>query len=74
MSTIAIQSHRNWKPFRFVASFLPKMTGPSVDIEVDDQESRVRRDFTLEMMNAHPEAFQHEFDCQNMMSFYPSRF
>jgi hypothetical protein len=37
-------------------------------------ENRMRRTFILEMMEAHPEAFQHELDVQNMMHFYPSRF
>lgn len=39
-----------------------------------EEENRERRDFVLEMMQAHPDAFQNELDCQAMMHFYPSRF
>ncbi|MBD3662313.1 hypothetical protein [Sulfitobacter aestuariivivens] len=39
-----------------------------------DQQDRARRAFVLEMMEAHPEAFQHEQDVQCMMHYYPSRF
>ena len=73
MSAIAVQSHLTWKLFGLATSLLSKVLGPSIDTEVDDQESRARRAFILEMMEAHPEAFQHELDFQNMMSFYPSR-
>jgi len=74
MSVVAIQSHQIWKPFGLATSLLSKVIGSTEDTEVRDQESRARRDFILEMMDAHPEAFQHEMDFQTMMSFYPSRF
>ena len=73
MSAITVQSNLTWKLFGLATSLLSKVLGPSIDTEVDDQESRTRRDFILEMMEAHPEAFQHELDFQTMMSFYPSR-
>lgn len=74
MSDVAIQSRPIWKPFGLATLFLSKMIGTPVDTKFDERESRVRRDFILEMMDVHPEAFQHEIDCQTMMKFYPSRF
>ena len=74
MSTIAIQSNPISQCIRLVASKLSHMFGPSVETEIDVQDNRARRDFVLEMMDAHPEAFQHEIDCQTMMTYYPSRF
>ena len=73
MKLFAIQSHSIWQPFRLVASCLSHLISFSVDTEVDEQENRDRRHFVMEMMDAHPEAFQHEIDCQTMMKFYPSR-
>ena len=74
MSVVAIQSHHIWKPFGLATSLLSKVIGSTKETEVHDQETRARRDFILEMMDAHPEAFQHEMDFQTMMGFYPSRF
>ena len=60
-----------FKPFRdFLASFLASAK-KQPDIE---EESRARRDFILDMMHEHPEAFQSELDIQNMMRICPSRF
>ena len=38
------------------------------------KQIRDRRDFMLELMKSHPEAFQSELDFQNMMHVYPQRF
>ena len=38
------------------------------------KRSLERRDFMLELMKSHPEAFQSELDFQNMMYVYPARF
>ena len=72
MSTVAIQSTFIWQPMKFVASRLAQSERPSADTDVGAQVNRARRDFILEMMDAHPDAFQHEFDCQTVMKFYPS--
>ncbi|UWR01915.1 hypothetical protein K3740_12705 [Ruegeria conchae] len=74
MSAAASQTRPTWKWFGFATSFLSKMIGPSTDIEVHDQEGRAHRDFILDMMDAHPEALQHEMDFETLMRFYPSRF
>ncbi len=38
------------------------------------EDSRARRDFMLEMLDRNPEAFQSEFDVQNMARLYRCRF
>jgi len=59
------------KLFRFTTSDPRAQSGDAARSTTEDQ---ARRDFVLEMMQEHPEAFQHEQDVQSMMLFYPSRF
>lgn len=43
--------------------------------EIDeDEDSRARRDFVLDMMDRHPAAFAGEYDVQEMMRHFPQRF
>ena len=74
MSVVAIQFRPIWKCFGLTTSFLSKMIVAPIDTKVDDQESRARRDFILEMIYANHEAFQHEMDFQTLVKFYPSKF
>ncbi|SHH84329.1 hypothetical protein SAMN04488044_0062 [Cognatishimia maritima] len=54
--------------------FAPVRWMPEVRKRDNNIRSRERRDFMLELMKSHPEAFQSELDFQNMMYVYPSRF
>jgi hypothetical protein len=74
MSVVEITSRPIWQPFKRLISLLAGLRRPSLHTEHDEAENRARRTFILEMMDAYPEAFQHENDCQTMMGFYPSRF
>lgn len=74
MSSVASQAPASWKPFRFLKSIASITRKKPVNTARAQAENRMRRAFILEMMEAHPEAFQHELDVQNMMHFYPSRF
>ena len=74
MSVVEITSRPTWQPFKRLLFLFTNLRGPSVHAEYDEAENRARRTFILEMMDAHPEAFQHEHDFQHMMVFYPSRF
>ena len=52
-------------------------TDTDTGTDTDECENRARRYFILEMMEAHPEAFQHGqhgLDCQTMMELYHPRF
>ncbi len=66
--------HQTWQTFGPVVAFFSRLKRSSVDTVVGEDASRARRDFILEMMEAHPDAFQHEIDIQTMMNVYPSRF
>jgi hypothetical protein len=74
MSSFAAKAPSGWKPFRFLKSIASITRKKPVNTANTDAENQMRRAFILEMMEAHPEAFQHELDIQNMMHFYPSRF
>ena len=43
-------------------------------IKDNEKQTRQRRDFILEIMKSHQEAFQSELDFQNMMYAFPQRF
>ncbi len=47
--------------------------GPSTT-EADEDADRDRREFMLEMLDRHPDAFSSEFDVQSMLSLYRDRF
>ncbi|OYX44497.1 MAG: hypothetical protein B7Z02_05190 [Rhodobacterales bacterium 32-67-9] len=42
--------------------------------DADADADRARRDFVLDMLDRHPEAFASEFDVQGMLSLYRDRF
>ena len=74
MSVVEVIPRPNWKISERLASFFSRLRAPLADTEVAEDERRAGRAFVLEMMEAHPDAFQHEFDYETMMRFYPSRF
>ena len=74
MSFVEIEPRPTRLTFKPMISLLARLRLPSLQADCDENETRTRRTFILEMMEAHPEAFQHEFDCQTIMGFYPSRF
>ena len=74
MSVVEIPPRLSCKPLTLLVSFLSQINILPWNTECGEEENRARRDFIMEMMDAHPEAFQHEIDCQTMMRFYPSRF
>ncbi|MDU8945772.1 hypothetical protein [Ovoidimarina sediminis] len=73
MSVVEIIPRPNWKISERLASFFSRLRVPPADTEVSEDERRAGRALVREMMEAHPEAFQHEFDYETMMRFYPSR-
>lgn len=73
MSVVETNSRAPWQPMVSVFSFLRRLKHPSFDTAIDEDESRARRDFILELMQTHPDAFQHELDCRTMMELYHSR-
>ncbi len=74
MSVVEISPRLFHQPFTLVVSFFSRRPPRSGDTDRCEDESRARRAFIVEMMEAHPEAFQHELDCQTMMHLYSSRF
>jgi hypothetical protein len=74
MSIIETNFRPPWQPIKSIFSFFRWLKRPSVDIAVYEDESRAQRDFILDMMEVHPDAFQHEVDCLTMMELYHSRF
>ncbi len=74
MSAVASHVRPFLHPLMSRISQLARLKHPKADAKEDERENRDRRNFILEMMDAHPEAFQSELDCQSMMIFYSSRF
>lgn len=74
MSVVENTPRLSCKPLTLLVSFLSQIKILPSNTQCGEEENRARRDFIMEMMDAHPEAFQHEIDCQTMMRFYPSRF
>jgi len=74
MNTVVTQAPSYWNPFRFFKFIPSNARKEPANTASSDEESRIRRSFVLEMMQAHPEAFQHELDVQTMMQFYSLRF
>ena len=74
MNVVEIVYRPTWQPFKPLVSLLARLRFPSLSAECNEDENRARRTFILDMMDAYPEAFQNEYDCQTMMAFYPSRF
>jgi hypothetical protein len=74
MTTETLQQQVPWRPVRFLGFLVRRaVKHPTVPEEMA-QDDRARRAFVLEMMEAHPDAFQHELDVQAMMHCYPARF
>lgn len=42
--------------------------------EAEQDEARNRRDFLMDMLDRHPDAFASEHDVQSMMRLYPGHF
>lgn len=75
MSVVSVSEPMPGNPFKlFRGRFAALLARILKHSELEEEESRKRRDFVQDMMHAHPEAFQSELDVQNMMHFYPSRF
>lgn len=74
MSLSETHSRLNWHPFKPLLSALSRLRPFSSPTDCGGAEDCARRRFILDMMDAHPDAFQHELNCQTIMKFYPSRF
>ena len=74
MSLVETNARPFWQPRNWFPSLFKRMKRFSVDAADSSEESRARRTFILEMMDSHPDAFEHEFSCQTMMGLYRSRF
>ena len=73
MNLAVIPSPSLWKPLQKLHSLFAIRARDASDTGSATPD-QARRDFILEMMQAHPDAFQHEMDVQTMMHFYPARF
>lgn len=74
MNLVAITDTPLTRPLAYIRSVLSLVRRQPKSQEDSEKESRERREFILEMMMTHPDAFQSELDCRTMMHFYPSRF
>lgn len=72
LNTIAITPPLTSQAFlHWIRALVRRQATPTAD---SADECRDRRAFIVEMMDAHPDAFRSELDCQMMMHFYPGRF
>ena len=74
MTVVTATQSAHWKPFGLFSSIFTSQKSHNSNSEISDDESRERRGFVLEMMAAHPGAFQSELDTQVMLHFYSERF
>ncbi|SDL03841.1 hypothetical protein [Aliiruegeria lutimaris] len=74
MSLITFTSTPRFSPMANLLSLIARVLWTPANKSNNEDESRDRRDFLLEMMELHPCSFQSELDFQNMMHVYPSRF
>lgn len=74
MAYVADQPRTIWKLVEFLPALLEPFLKRRETRRRRFEEDRERRDFILDKMQSHSDAFQSELDVQNMMFFYPSRY
>lgn len=74
MTLIAVPQYAAWKPLKFILKIFHSKTDRLTDFASSNKLLLADREFVLEMMQSHPEAFQCEFDFQTMMHCHSFRF